>query len=254
MARGGQLNPIDSHSNPKFKLWLSLLSSKGIKKEGLFLLSGEKLVHEYMRLPSLELVTELVPRGHERLTQNRKNIFELSKDLFSEIDELGTHFNILILKTPEIPPWTPEPSLPPSSIGTIEVFCPLGDPNNVGALIRNAEAFGANTVILTQESANPYLPKAVKASAGSILRMSIKKGPALGQLPPGLIVLDSKGTSLQKYQWPKNSRLLVGEEGVGLSSYSGGVSVSIPTLGVESLNASVAVGIALYDRYSKIRD
>ncbi len=259
------MNPIESRSNDKFKIWQSLNSSKGIKKEGLFLLCGEKLVHEYLRLPSLEFSVELVPRGKVPLSKDRKNIFELPKELFAEIDELGTHHNIFVLKTPTIPLWTPEPaeptkndSLEPSPknfdlrAAFLEVFCPLGDPTNVGAILRNAEGFGANAVILTEEAANPFLPKAVKASAGSVLRVPLKKGPSLAYLPKGLIVLDSKGTPLQKFQWPKRTQLLVGEEGPGLANYSGGISVSIPTLGVESLNASVAVGIALYDRYSKL--
>jgi TrmH family RNA methyltransferase len=266
------MNPIESRTNDKFKTWQSLLSSKGIKKEGLFLLSGERLVHEFMKNPNLEISAELIPKNRVlqmsepdgsvgmssaqttrdgspisiALTKDRRSIFVLSAELFKELDELGTHYNILVLKTPEIKKWTSE-----TAAGALEVFCPLGDPTNVGALIRSCEAFGATSVILTEEAANPYLPKSVKSSAGSVLRTPILRGPKLAELPADLITLAEDGKSLPDFQWPPKTRLLVGEEGHGLKSYTGKNRIHIPIKGVESLNATVAASIALYDRQSK---
>ncbi len=253
---------ISSASNPKFKIWESLLTAKGIKKEKLFLFSGEKLVREYLRSPHPEIVSEILPSGLAPLTQSsaKKETFELPTQLFHQLDVLGTNYNIFVLKTPDIPFWEPEDNLHLSSVSScLEIFCPLGDPSNLGSCLRNAEAFGANAVILTAESANPFLPKSVKASAGSVLRVPLRRGPSLAELPKGLIVLDTQGTPLHQFNWPPQTRLLVGEEGLGTSAYFSnyssnkekGISVRIPILGVESLNSSVAVGIALYDRFSK---
>jgi RNA methyltransferase, TrmH family len=241
---------ISSSSNEKFRTWESLLSSKGIKEHGLFLLSGEKLVREFLKKPSSQVVAEIIPKSGKALFELSEN-FELSMELFNELDELGTHFNLLVLKTPEILNYDIK-----SEPKGLEVLCPLGDPANVGALIRSAEGFGASKVILTQESANPFLPKSVKASSGSILRMALVKAPALANLQSShnVVVLDAGGDSLANFQWPENIRLLVGEEGQGMKNLSANLKtkvLSIDTVGVESLNAVVAASVAMFDYRSK---
>lgn len=236
------MTPITSSANAQFKTWKSLLSSKGIKKEGLFLLSGEKLIREFARDSRLAVKAELVRAGHESITQ--APAFELSADLFRELDELGTGHSILVAEAPEIPAWNPD-----SRAQGLEVFCPLGDPQNVGAVLRSAEAFGVSKVILLQEAANPFLPKAIKASGGSSLRVKIEKGPALAELSGSFYALELEGRALTKHQWSENSRLLIGEEGPGLAGLSQKARIdalSIPTEGVESLNVGVAAGIALF--------
>lgn len=237
------MTPITSSANSQFKTWKSLLSSKGIKKEGLFLLSGEKLIREFAREGSkLAVRAELVRTGFDSLTQ--APAFELSADLFRELDELGTGHSLLVVETPEIPAWDPD-----SRARGLEVFCPLGDPQNVGAVLRSAEAFGVSKVVLLQEAANPFLPKAIKASGGSALRMQIEKGPALAELSGSFHALELEGRALPKHQWSENARLLIGEEGPGLAGVSAKARIdalSIPTQGVESLNAGVAASIAFF--------
>jgi TrmH family RNA methyltransferase len=246
---------ISSATNERFRSWKSLLSSKGIKEQGQFLLSGEKIIREFYKKLNLEIIAELVPKGREFIFTNCDQ-YELPAELFRELDELGTHFNLLVLKTPEIK--TFDLSNAPDGL---EILCPLGDPANVGALIRSAEAFGVSKFILSQESANPFLPKSVKASSGSVLRMPLFKGPPLAGIQISknnpLIVLDGGGEALSKFKWPKNVRLLIGEEGQGSKSLSKELStksISIETQGVESLNAVVASSIAMFDYRSKTRN
>jgi TrmH family RNA methyltransferase len=234
---------IASSSNAHFKTWKSLLTSKGIKKEGLFLLSGEKLIREFARAGGLEVIAELVSSRGEPLTQAPKQ-YRLTAELFRELDEIGTHHSLLVVRAPEIPRWDAD-----SACSGLEVFCPLGDPQNLGALLRSAEAFGASRVVLLEEAANPYLPKTLKASAGSSLRVRLERGPSLRELSGSFVALELNGRSLTDYKWKKSVRLLVGEEGPGLSALSEKArveAISIPTSGVESLNAGVAAGIALF--------
>jgi TrmH family RNA methyltransferase len=127
----------------------------------------------------------------------------------------------------------------------MELVVPIGDPGNLGALIRSAEAFGVTRAVLTSEAAHPFLPKAVKASAGSVLRLPMARGPALHQFPDTCIALDMGGTDIDKFIWPKNAMLAVGEEGKGLGKAHFKKRVHIATAGVESLNAVVAASIAL---------
>lgn len=245
---------ITSEANLQFKIFLSLGESKGLKKEKLFLLSGKNLVQEYLERSPLnpKFIAEILTEDLPSLTFDRPNsqVFKLSKSLFKQIDVLGTHWPILVLEQPQIPEWNSTSLFPDLLVAT-----PLGDPSNLGALIRSAEAFGIKDMILLKESAHPFLPKAVKASAGSVLRMHFHRGPNLQDFSltqgSNLIGLDMNGTALQKFQWPTKGILLLGEEGPGLPKSKTMKTIRIPTEKVESLNATVAASIALYDFYLK---
>jgi TrmH family RNA methyltransferase len=100
-------------------------------------------------------------------------------------------------------------------------------------------------VILSREAAHPFLPKSVKASAGSVLRVPLARGPALAEFPAASIALDLDGTPIDRFVWPPTGLLLLGEEGPGFGSSRFATRICIPTVGVESLNVVVAAGIAL---------
>lgn len=244
---------IESTANVHFKRFLSLTTSRGLKNENLLLLSGEKQIREFLKSPHLNVVAELLsPEQH--LVYGKTNSYRFSKDLFNQLDTLGTHFNILVLEQPQVETWNPENS---TALG-LELVCPLGDPGNLGALARSALALGASKLILTRESAHPFLPKALKASAGSLLYLPLAQGPQLSELITAsseLIILDKVGTPIEEFNWPKNCRLLVGEEGPGFSNLDLTAPnlkrIRIPTKNVESLNAVVATSIALYSFQQK---
>jgi TrmH family RNA methyltransferase len=230
---------IESAANDTYKKFLSLTTSKGIKKESLFILSGEKLIAEFLKKPHLAIAFEVVTAKMPPLTRGK--VTELSPELFKELDVVGTHYNLLVLELPVLS----EANMDTDPQG-LEVVLPVGDPSNLGALIRSCEAFAVSQVILTSEAANPFLPKSVKASAGSVLRMKLRKGPSVKTLPASTLALDAKGTPLPDFKWPKDARLLVGEEGPGIQGLKFEKTLSIPTRGVESLNAVVAASLALY--------
>jgi TrmH family RNA methyltransferase len=238
---------IESPSNETFKTFLSLTTSKGLKKTGLFILSGEKLIREFLKSPNLKISYELITTGQEPLTSKMSEVklTELSPDLFKQLDVVGTHYNLLVLEQPLIQPITL--SAQPQGL---ELVLPIGDPGNLGALVRSCEAFGVAKIILTTEAAHPFLPKAVKASAGSVLRLPLFRSGSLTELSEDCIGLDTEGISVNEFRWPKNSRLVVGEEGPGLKVLKLKTKISIPTQSVESLNAVVATSIALFSYQS----
>jgi TrmH family RNA methyltransferase len=129
----------------------------------------------------------------------------------------------------------------------LELIVGLGDPANLGALLRSAEALGASRVVLTRECASPYLPKSLKASANSAFRMRLALGPSLREFKLNTAFgLDMDGEDLAKFKWPKDAYLVLGEEGQGLPELNL-KKLKIPMLGsVESLNATVAAAIALF--------
>lgn len=240
---------ITSASNALYRKYLSLLESKGLKKEGLFLLSGKNLVQEFLKNPTLKIENEIFMEGMQPQAKNAKHL-KLSKALFEELDVLGTHSSLLVLEQPGLAEW----SFSESRKG-LHLLTPLGDPSNLGAIARSAEAFGVENLILLKEAANPFLPKAVKASAGSLLRMKLWKGPSVQDMNSALfpasspaVALDLNGKNLKDFQWPQSAYLLIGEEGAGVPEGLKLQQISIPIQPqVESLNATVAASLALYD-------
>jgi TrmH family RNA methyltransferase len=248
---------IESSSNKYFKLLKSLNSSKGIKTEKLFFLCGKKLIQDYLNTTSWQkqfpLFSEITFTDYKNKTPNfytdqfsnfSQKIFRyvLNLKLFQELDELGTNENLLVLKAPEV--YFKNESLNPNN--NLNVILPLSDPNNLGAAIRSCVGFGVHKIYLTTESANPFLQKSVRASAGSVLDTNFAWLDSVEKIPSENVVgFDSSGKDLTTYTWQKSSTILIGQEGKGLPAYVKN-KISIPTEKIESLNATVALSIALF--------
>lgn len=132
------------------------------------------------------------------------------------------------------------------------------DPRNLGAVVRTAAAFGAHGVLIPERRAAGMTASAWRTSAGAAARLPIARATNLTRAlvsyrKAGLLVvgLDSTGgTTL--YDLPAATEpmvLVAGSEGKGMSRLVGeacDVTVAIPiSAGTESLNASVAVAVAL---------
>lgn len=239
------MDPIESHKNPYFKVWKTLLEGRGLKKHAQFLLMGRKLVPEMLKQRP-ELFSTLIhsPDHIDHGLQLPPQVIEhpLSRLLFGELDIFQTRFPMLVGNIPKMKSWDPS-----KASDDLEVLTALGDPANQGALLRSCEAFGIKKVVLLKESSNPFHPKAIRASSGSVLRLNMEVGPSIQELPDSVISLDMHGTGLPQFEWPKQGRLLMGEEGQGLPDHLRGNCISIPmSPKIESLNAVAATSIALY--------
>jgi len=255
---------IESASNAIFAGWRDLLLAKGIKKQGEFLVSGERAVRDVLdRRAGLvrslivcadrELPEALISEARDACEGNepRFSVVSLARPLFEELDVAGTRAPILVVRTPEIP----DARLQDSPEG-LELLCALGDPANVGAVLRSAAAFGVSRVVLLKECASPFHPKAVRAASAATLSTPLFRGPSIRDLPTlategavhgPIVALDMDGKDLAAYEWPSSCRLLLGEEGQGVPSSSKFEFLSIPMQpGVESLNATIAASIALF--------
>lgn len=241
---------ISSKTNDHFRRWSDLSSARGIKKHSEFILMGEKLIEEFLENPNFRIKGEIVHEDLKSVTLTapklkgqRIPVFKLPKALFNEIDVVGTHYNLLVLEPKEIAPLTT------TKAEGLEVISPLGDPSNLGALARSSLAFGASKMILTEESCSPYHPKAIKASAGALLKLPLFKIGKFADFVSNndqIYALDMKGESVANFKWPKNVRIALGEEGPGFSGIKNLQRLSVATQSVESLNATVAGSIALY--------
>lgn len=246
---------ITSASNNQFKIWKSLTTSKGIKEHNQFFLMGDKLVTEFLENPELPasrgFKAEYIVHSEEIRLKNPEKIktTQLSLELFKELDVLGTKSPLVILSFGNFK----EKQFTAEACG-LELICPLGDPRNLGALIRTAVGFSVNEIVLTKESTHPFLPQAIKASAGAALHARfVKSNLGLSEIP--LIgenyALALFGENISSVKWPRNLRLWVGEEGPGLSLEHSQKKtmkfVNIPTSNIESLNAMVSTSLALWE-------
>ena len=140
----------------------------------------------------------------------------------------------------------------------VVVLASIQDPGNLGTIVRSAEAFGASGILCLPGTVNPWNPKAVRASAGSVFRvpvLSVTQEEALERLrKAGVRVL---ATAVEGAQAADNVDLdgpiavLIGNEGNGvptrLAAEADG-ALTIPCPGpVESLNAAVATSVLLYE-------
>jgi len=137
----------------------------------------------------------------------------------------------------------------------------LQDPGNAGAILRAAEAFGATGALFLKGTVSPFNSKTLRASAGSLFRVPFLHGvdsslarAALRQHQVTLYAAVPAGgrvpaRALGDADLTAKCGLIIGNEARGVSKElrSAALDLSIPTVGVESLNAAVAAGILLYE-------
>lgn len=246
---------IESPQNAHAKRWNDLQDGRGIKKHGEFLLAGRKSVPEALRRHPHRFQAILVcdPRDAAGLAlPDGMDRFRVSRPLFDKLDVSGTNFPLLVGKAPALP--RADLSAPPQGL---ELVCALGDPGNLGALLRSAAAFGARRVILMEEAAHPFHPKTLRAAANAQFELELLAGPSLREMEGAtgpLVALDANGEDMAAFRWPRNLRMVLGEEGLGVPAALAMRRLSIPTTGaMESLNATVAASLALYAYYLSTR-
>ena len=137
----------------------------------------------------------------------------------------------------------------------------VSDPGNVGTVLRSAEAFGASSVALGPGSADPFGPKAVRASMGAVFAVPLARAPALADLPGTTIALVAgAGTPLAEL-WRFTSEgltpnakvgevtLLIGAEREGLPEELIAAADHVAQIPIHShsLNAAMAATVALYE-------
>jgi RNA methyltransferase, TrmH family len=122
------------------------------------------------------------------------------------------------------------------------------DPGNVGTILRSAHAFGASCVAIGPQTADPYGPKAVRASMGAIFAVPVARAREPAGLPGPVVALDAAAD--EALRGPGEGTLVIGAEREGLSSEVVAAcdrAHRIPIAAGDSLNAAMAATVALYE-------
>lgn len=249
---------IDSPKNNTIQEWKKLQTTKGRKAQGLFLVEGEHLVHEALKWGTVEVILcreELNARDYS--AANAK-LITLSERAFAELSSVETNQGVAaIVKIPDLP-------LDLYIAPRVLALDAVQDPGNVGTLIRTADAAGFSAVLLGEGCADPFAPKTVRSTQGSLFHLPI----ITCNLPEVLsawktanrdgLIVGADGAAQTRYdQWnaPQSACLVMGNEGAGLSPAVRKLCdcfLSIPIHGkAESLSVSIAAGILMYSINSR---
>ena len=202
---------------------------------------------------------EQKPRGRRLLNQLQKRNAELTSVKSQVLEKLSDAVTaqgiICVAKTKSLPLrdlWEKKPRVVVALHG-------IGDPGNVGTLIRTAEAFGTGGVILSGDTVELYNPKVVRSTMGSLFHLPVFVDVDLKQAIPQLKRRRFKifgtdvrsGRKIERFSRPRKVCLLIGSEAEGLGQELLGLCddvIRIATYGkAESLNVAVAGGILLYE-------
>ena len=254
------LRLITSRQNEIYRFLKALTEPHTRKKHKAFLLEGATFVAEALEDEAWAvLMVALTPefseteRGQSIISEaqrKRVQVVLMAPALFEEIS--GTETPQGVIAAVRQPQAERLERLKIPTVATALVLEGLQDPSNVGALVRVADAVGALAVLYTKGTADPYAPKAVRASAGSLLHVPVvpvnsvseavnwlkaNEFQIVGTVPEG-------GESVFEAEFGDRVAVLIGNEARGLSEEakrSVDLSVTIPMVGkAESLNVAVA--------------
>lgn len=182
-------------------------------------------------------------------------VLTLADALFQQVATTETSQGVLSLVQP--PKWTLDELFRGKSL--VVVLDALQDPGNAGAIVRAAEAFGASGILCLKGTVSLFNPKALRAAAGSLFRVPFLQGmdtdvarATLAQRRVDVYAtVPHGGRSLHTVDLTRRAALLIGSEAHGVRPLlrEAAIDLHIPTLGVESLNASLAAGILLYEAH-----
>ena len=166
---------------------------------------------------------------------------DVEPNLLNKVSALGSGSRVLAVYPQR---WAPRPAGP-----LCLALWGVGDPGNVGTALRSALAFGADSVAVAPGTADPYGPKAVRASMGAIFSVPLARVRAPAELPGRVVGLVAReGRELRELQ-PGPVTLVVGAEREGLPEDVLRACDEVAHIPIESesLNAAMAATVALYE-------
>ena len=234
---------ITSRDNEKLKLVRKLRERRGRDKLGLFACEGEDLVAAALDA-GLEPVEMLVDAERRVLLERVPGADLVAPELLAGVSTLGHPPRVIAVFRHEALPRLDQAVAPPLGLALWRV----GDPGNVGTLLRALDAFGPGFLALSAGCADPVGPKALRAAAGATFRV-----PTCGfdEAPGRRVALVVRGGApLAELEPAAVTTFVLGAEREGLPAdvlARCDAVATIPQTGpAESLNVAMAGTLALY--------
>ncbi|MDD3409792.1 MAG: RNA methyltransferase [Eubacteriales bacterium] len=247
------MNSISSTKNPLVQAAKRLQSKAERDETGLFVCEGEHMAGEAIRAGYARTVFVDEKRLDEyaALTAGLE-CFAVPEHVLAAMSQVKAPQGVCaIARQPE--------RAPLSALGSRVILLEnVQDPGNVGTILRTLDAAGFTGCVLTPGCADPFSPKALRATMGSVFRVPLCFSPAADALDAlnaagfetMAAVLDGE-PFYQRGETPERLCVLIGNEGAGLTAQSVARCkrrVRLPMRGgAESLNAAVAAAILMYD-------
>lgn len=227
---------ITSKQNPNFKKWMKLKTKKHRDAYGEFLVYGKHLVDAAEKHGVLieRLTTQIDSPG-----------LTIAHELMEALKQTKTTPTVMaVCKKVQ----------KPVSVTRVLALDDVQDPDNVGALLRSASAFGFLHVLMSPKTADLYNEKVIRASQGALFDLYVERVT----LEERLIAFKKEGYQIvyadaHEGDTPNPEKplvLVMGNEGQGVSGRIKRIAdqaIRIDTRRVESLNVSVAGGIIMHD-------
>jgi tRNA G18 (ribose-2'-O)-methylase SpoU len=257
---------ITSADDPRLDGYRSL-ADPARRSDGVFVAESPEVVRRLLearrhRLRSV-LLTEASLHGLRdalAIVEPPPTVFVAAVALLREVTGFSFHRGCLALaeRGPEPTPDAVLAAIAPGP-ATVLVVDDVSNPDNVGALFRNAAAFGVHAVLLTQASSDPLYRKTIRVSMGESLSVPWARCAAWPDTAARLhahefsiVTLTPDGEDLERFagRAPARLALVIGAEGTGVSAAARGASDAATGIamrpGFDSLNVAVATAIALY--------
>ena len=245
------MQTLTSSKNPRVLAWRSLHDKKGRDAQDAFLVEGVRMVREAF-FSGFTVQAVLLREGEELPSCIPASVpaFMLPPHVFQSVCDTKTPQGIAAVLARQVRPLSGSRFLALDGIQ---------DPGNMGTMIRTADAAGFDGLILSPDCVDIFSPKVLRATMGSIFRMSFSfpedLAAALRNLrEKGFSVLSSQldgDPFYERKDVASSFVLIVGNEGCGISGPVRAVAshrLRLPMRGgAESLNAAVAAGIMMYD-------
>ena len=250
------IQPIDRLDDPRVSSFARVGDPAWLRDHDLFVTEGRLVVRRLLALERYViesiLVTHAALESLQDVLPDAVPVYVVDQGLLDSVTGFNFHRGCLALARRSV-----VSSITGNRLVALEG---IGNPDNVGGIFRNAAAFGVNGVLLDPTSGDPLYRKAIRTSMGAALVVPFER---LERWPQDLERLKANGFSILALTPRRDARLLediaqqpparwvllAGGEGAGLSEAAlrvADTTARIPmTEGVDSLNVTVAVGIAL---------
>lgn len=248
----------------------SLNQKKYRESEGKYFIEGIKIVSEAIKQNISMEETFVCPeilnkvRGGKELCESlieaNLSINYIPENIFNEICSTETPQGVLaVISKPE----NNLNNLAFDRNGFYIVLDKVQDPGNLGTIIRTADAAGVDGMILSEGCTDVYNPKTLRSTMGSVFRVNIYENinleNALQKMKENGIKILASSINAQKYYFDEDfgngTALVIGSEAHGISLTVQNLADSLIKIPmneqIDSLNASVAAGILIYEKYRR---